>query len=298
MMDRRRLTLNLDISRIIYGLWRLTEDPNHSTALAQAKIEACLDQGITTLDQADIYGGYGCEAALGAVFEAAPDLRDQVEIVTKCGIIAPVGRYADTRVKHYDTSGGHIRQSVETSLRLMRTDRIDLLLIHRPDPFMDHHVTGRTLDALVDSGKVKAVGVSNFKPHDMALLSSAMSQPLVTNQIEISLTASDSLTNGDLAYLQEHDIPAMAWSPLGGGSLFSADHTALLSRLNALAVSHGTDAASIAFAWLLAHPAGIIPIVGTNTMDRIETISDTLRVPMDRETWFELYSLGKGHEVA
>lgn len=298
MMDRRRLSPNLDISRIVYGLWRLTEDPNHSTKLATAKIDACLEQGITTLDQADIYGGYACEAALGAVFQAAPDLRDQVEIVTKCGIVAPVGRYAEARVKHYDTSGDHIRQSVETSLRLMRTDRIDLLLIHRPDPFMDHHETGRTLDALVKSGKVKAVGVSNFKPHEMALLSSAMSQPLVTNQIEISLTASDSLTNGDLAYLQQRGIPAMAWSPLGGGSLFSVGHAALLSRMNALAATHDTDAASIAFAWLLAHPAGIIPIVGTNALARIQTISDALRVPMDRKTWFELYSLGKGHEVA
>jgi predicted oxidoreductase len=298
MMDRRRLAPNLDISRIVYGLWRLTEDPEHSTKLAQAKIDACLDQGITTLDQADIYGGYACEAALGDVFKAAPDLRDRVEIVTKCGIVAPVGRYADARVKHYNTSGEHIRQSVETSLRLMRTDRIDLLLIHRPDPLMDHLDTGSALDALVESGKVKAVGVSNFKPHDIALLSSAMSQPLVTNQIEISLTASESLTNGDLAYLQRRNIAAMAWSPLGGGSLFSADHEALLSRMNALAAPHNTDAASVAFAWLLAHPAGIIPIVGTNSLARIRTIRDALRVPMDRETWFVLFSLGNGREVA
>jgi predicted oxidoreductase len=298
MMDRRRLAPNLDISRIVYGLWRLTEDPEHSTKFAQAKIDACLDQGITTLDQADIYGGYACEAAMGDVFKAAPDLRDRVEIVTKCGIVAPVGRYADARVKHYNTSGEHIRQSVEASLRLMRTDRIDLLLLHRPDPLMDHLDTGRALDSLVESGKVKAVGVSNFKPHDIALLSSAMLQPLVTNQIEISLTASESLTNGDLAYLQQRNIAAMAWSPLGGGSLFSADHAALLSRMNALAAAQDAEAASVAFAWLLAHPAGIIPIVGTNSLPRIRTISDALRVPMDRETWFELFSLGNGREVA
>ncbi|MGJ8560361.1 MAG: aldo/keto reductase [Litorimonas sp.] len=296
-MTRCRLTPNLDISRIVYGLWRLTEDPAHTTALAHAKIEACLAQGITTLDQADIYGDYACEEALGDVFGTTPMLRDQVEIVTKCGIVAPVGRYADARVKYYDTSSAHINQSVETSLRLMKTDRIDLLLIHRPDPFMDPEDTGRALDALVESGKVKAVGVSNFKPHDMALLSSAMSQPLVTNQIEISLTASDSLTNGDLAYLQQHNIPAMAWSPLGGGTLFDVGHADLLARIRELAIEHGTDAAAIAFAWLLAHPAGIIPIVGTNALDRIQTISTALSIDMDRETWFELYSLGKGHEV-
>lgn len=298
MIDRRRLAPELDISRIVYGLWRLTEDPAHTSALAQAKIEACLAQGITTLDQADIYGGYACEDALGETFCAAPGLRDQVEIVTKCGIVAPVGRYADARVKYYDTSAAHISQSVETSLRLMKTDRIDLLLIHRPDPFMDPDDTGRALDALVDSGKVKAVGVSNFKPHDMALLSSAMSHPLVTNQIEISLTASDALSNGDLAYLQQHNIPAMAWSPLGGGSLFDPQNAALLSRLQALGTAHGTDAAAIAYAWLLAHPAGIIPIVGTNSLARIKTIGAARDIQMDRETWFALYSLGKGHEVA
>ncbi|WP_189495717.1 aldo/keto reductase [Algimonas arctica] len=296
-MDRRQLAPNLDISRIVYGLWRLTEDPNHTPALAQAKIESCLAQGITTLDQADIYGGYASEAALGDVFGAAPELRDHVEVVTKCGIIAPVGRYADARVKYYDTSAAHINQSVETSLRLMKTDYIDLLLLHRPDPFMDPEDTGPALDALVTSGKVKAVGVSNFKPHDMALLSAAMSQPLVTNQIEISLTASESLTNGDLAYLQARNIPAMAWSPLGGGTLFNPENADLLSRLQALGTAHGTDAATIAYAWLLAHPAGIIPIVGTNSLDRIKAIGAAFNIHMDRETWFELYSLGTGHEV-
>jgi predicted oxidoreductase len=297
MMDRRQLAPDLDISRIVYGQWRLTEDPNHTPALAQAKIEACLAQGITTLDQADIYGGYASEAALGEVFGAAPELRDHIEIVTKCGIIAPVGRYADARVKYYDTSAAHINHSVEASLRLMKTDRIDLLLLHRPDPFMDPDDTGPALDALVTSGKVKAVGVSNFKPHDMALLSSAMSQPLVTNQIEISLTASESLTNGDLAYLQGRNIPAMAWSPLGGGTLFDPKNADLLSRLQALGTAHGTDAAATAYAWLLAHPAGIIPIVGTNSLDRIKTIGAACNIQIDRETWFELYSLGKGHEV-
>jgi predicted oxidoreductase len=298
MMDRHPLATDLDISRIVYGLWRLTEDPAHTPALAQAKIEACLAQGITTLDQADIYGGYACEEALGDTFSAAPGLRDHVEIVTKCGIIAPVGRYADARVKYYDTSATHINQSVETSLGLMKTDHIDLLLLHRPDPFMDPEDTGRVLDALVESGKVKAVGVSNFKPHDMALLSSTMSQPLVTNQIEISLTASESLTNGDLAYLQDRNIPAMAWSPLGGGTLFNPENAGLLSRLQALGTAYGTDAAAIAYAWLLAHPAGIVPIVGTNSLDRIKTIGSACGIHMDRETWFELYSLGKGHEVA
>lgn len=298
MMTRISLTDDLDLSRIVYGLWRLTEDPDHSSAHAQAKIEACLEQGITTLDQADIYGAYGCEAALGEVLRDAPHLRDQVEIVTKCGIVAPMGRYEHAHVKHYDTSAAHIRQSVDASLRLMRTDRIDLLLIHRPDPFMNAEETGAALDALVRSGDVRAVGVSNFRPHDMELLSAFMSEPLVTNQIELSLMARDPFTHGDLAYLQQRSIAPMAWSPLGGGALFGSDNSALLGRLGELAAASDTDMAAVAVAWLLAHPARIMPVLGTNRLSRIQTISDATKVEMDRERWFELYTLARGEEVA
>ena len=298
MMTRISLSDDLDFSRIVYGLWRLTEDPDHSPAHAQAKIEACLEQGITTLDQADIYGAYGCEAALGEVLGEAPHLRDQIEIVTKCGIVAPMGRYASARVKHYDTSAAHIRQSVDHSLRLMKTDRIDLLLIHRPDPFMDAEETGAALDALIKCGDVGAVGVSNFRPHDMDLLSAFMSEPLVTNQIELSLMARDPFTDGDLAYLQRRKIPPMAWSPLGGGALFGSDYVGLISRLGELAAHHDTDMAAVAVAWLLAHPARIIPVLGTNRLSRIQSISDAMRITMDRQSWFELYTLARGEEVA
>ncbi|MBM7326283.1 aldo/keto reductase, partial [Agrobacterium sp. S2] len=220
-MERIALSDTLELSRIVYGMWRIGDDVDTSPAHVQAKIEACLAQGITTMDQADIYGGYTAEAILGAGLKAAPGLRDKIEIVTKCGIVAPAGRHAAARVKHYDTTAVHINASVEASLRDMGTDHVDLLLIHRPDPLIDAEETGKALDALVASGKVKAVGVSNFRPWDFSLLQSAMSNRLVTNQIEMSLLATDSFTNGDLAYLQEKRISPMAWSPLGGGSLFS-----------------------------------------------------------------------------
>jgi predicted oxidoreductase len=166
-MDRTALTPDLSFSRIVYGMWRLGDDPDTSPAHVQAKVEACLNQGITTMDQADIYGGYTAEAIFGAALKAAPALRDKIEIVTKCDIVAPVGRHAGARVKHYDTSAAHITASVEASLREMATDRIDLLLIHRPDPLINPDETGAALDALVASGKLRAVGVSNFRPWDM-----------------------------------------------------------------------------------------------------------------------------------
>lgn len=297
MMERVKFQYGLEMSRIVYGMWRLGDVDDTSPAHVQAKIEACLEQGITTLDQADIYGGYEAEEILGNAFRAAPHLKDKVEIVTKCDIVAPVGRYADARVKYYDTSAAHITASVDHSLRLMDVDKIDLLLIHRPDPLMDPEDTARGLESVVKSGKVRAVGVSNFKLHDWTLLQSALDVQLVTNQIELSLGAPEALTNGDVAFLQERKIPPMAWSPLGGGVLMTAqdDHNAQM--LDRIAAENGVDRAAVAVAWLLAHPSQVLPVMGTNNINRIGKFSDAFKVEMDRQTWFELYTAALGHEV-
>ena len=295
-MNRIKITDTLDFSRIIYGMWRLAEADDTTPAHVQEKIEACLAQGITTMDQADIYGGYAAEEVLGAALKAAPALRDQIEIVTKCDIVAPAGRYADARVKYYDTSAAHISASIDHSLRLMNIDHIDMLLIHRPDPMMNHHETGAALDEAVASGKVRAVGVSNFKLHDWTLLQSAMKTPLTTNQIEISLTANEALTNGDVAYLQERHVPIMAWSPLGGGSLMTGKG-ATQDLMAKMAADFGVGADAIATAWLLAHPANIMPVMGTNNLGRIKKLSDATKINLDRQQWYELYTAALGNEV-
>ena len=296
-MERVTLAEGLEFSRMVYGMWRLGDDADRTPAHVQAKIEACLAQGITSFDQADIYGDYTAEAILGACLKTAPALRGQMQIVTKCDIVAPCGRYADKRVKYYDTSDAHIMASVETSLRNMSVEQIDLLLIHRPDPFMDHRETGAALDAAVASGKVRAVGVSNFKLHDWTLLQSAMTTPLVTNQIEVSVLEHTPFTNGDIAYLQERGIAPMAWSPLGGGALFSPENKSLRGKLDSVGQAFGVDGAAVAVAWLLAHPANIMPVMGTNNLDRIRRMGDAFTVQMDRETWFELYTEALGREV-
>lgn len=296
-MDRVEIAPGLSLSRLVYGMWRLGDDADTSAAHVQAKVESCLAQGITTMDQADIYGGYTAEGLLGAALRAAPGLRDRLEIVTKCDIVAPVGRHAAARVKYYDTTRAHILASVDTSLQEMGTDRIDLLLIHRPDPLMDHHETGAALDEVVACGKVRAVGVSNFRPWDFTLLQSAMETRLATNQIEMSLTAHHPFTNGDLAFLQEKGIPPMAWSPLGGGSLFATSPAPLRAALHRMADAQGVDPAAVAVAWLLRHPARILPVLGTNDPGRIARIGDAARVSLDRQDWFELYTHALGHEV-
>ncbi|NCW03742.1 MAG: oxidoreductase, partial [Rhodobacteraceae bacterium] len=276
-MERISLNKEVSLSRIVYGMWRLGDDKNTSPNHVRAKIDASLDQGITSFDQADIYGGYEAEEILGNALSGST-LRNKMEIVTKCDIIAPVGRYADARVKYYDTSRAHILASVDHSLRLMGIDHIDLLLIHRPDPLMDHHETGAALDEVIASGKVRSVGVSNFRHYDWELLQSAMKNQLVTNQIELSVLAHDSFVNGDVAFHQRIGTPLMAWSPLAGGALFSGDHPDIMSALSNVALQNNVDETAVAIAWLLAHPSRILPVLGTNSLDRIKGMSAALDV--------------------
>lgn len=294
-MERISLTGGVSLSRIVYGMWRLGDDADTSARHIVAKVEACLEQGITTMDHADIYGGYTVEALFGQAIRGT-DLRDRIEIVTKCGIVAPVGDYAKARLKYYDTSRRHILASVDRSLGLLGTDQIDLLLIHRPDPFMNFDEAGQALDQVVASGKVRAVGVSNFRPWDTALLQSRMATPLAANQIELSLQERAPFTNGDLSELQRAKLRAMAWSPLGGGSLMTAGGP-LGEALNRIAADQGVDRGAVAVAWLMAHPAGILPVMGTNALPRIRALSDALKVKLSREDWFELYSSAEGREV-
>lgn len=296
-MERISLNNEISLSRIVYGMWRLGDDENTSPEHVRAKIDASLDQGITSFDQADIYGGYEAEEILGNALSGSA-LRNKMEIVTKCDIIAPVGRYADARVKYYDTSRAHIMASVDHSLRLMGIDHIDLLLIHRPDPLMDHHETGAALDEVIASGKVRSVGVSNFRPYDWELLQSAMKNQLVTNQIELSVLAHDSFVNGDVAFHQRIGTPLMAWSPLSGGALFSGDHPDVMRALSNVASQNNVDETAVAIAWLLAHPSRILPVLGTNSLKRIKGISAALDVKMDRQTWYEIYTAALGREVA
>ena len=298
-MPRVELNSDLSLSRLAYGVWRLSEAADTSVPAVAARIQACLDQGITTFDHADIYGGYSCEALFGAALRAQPGLKARMEIVTKCDIMLLSGQRPDNRVKHYDTSSAHVQASVERSLHNIGVDAIDLLLIHRPDPLMDHHALGACLAGLIQSGKVRAAGVSNFMPWDLDLLQSAMKNRLLTNQIEISLMQTRGFVDGQIAHAQRLGLPVMAWSPLGGGRLFGQEAAALRLRpaLQRIAAAQGVDETAVAIAWLLHHPARIIPVLGTNDMQRIARMQDALRVTLDRQTWFELYSLANGVEV-
>lgn len=291
------------LSRMAYGVWRLAEAQDHSVNGNLARIDACLEQGITTFDHADIYGDYRCEALFGEAIKARPSLKNQIEIVTKTDIMLLSSQWPSTRVKHYDTSATHVTASVERSLSRIGVEVIDLLLIHRPDPLMNAQALGACLDGLIDSGKLRGVGVSNFMPWDIDLLQSNMKHTLQTNQLELSLLNTAPLTNGQLAHAQQHRMPVMAWSPLGGGRLHSQANTLgtaaarLAPKLAELARAANTDTTAVAVSWLMHHPVQILPVMGSNQLERIAHFGDAVRVPMDRQTWFEIYELANGQEV-
>ncbi len=293
----------VNLSRLVYGAWRLGDGAHSSTANTTALINACLDQGITTFDHADIYGDYRCETLFGDALRQNPALKSRMEIVTKCDIMLLSQQWPSTRVKHYDTTPEHVRASVDRSLQRLSVGHIDLLLLHRPDPLMDPHTVGPCLDALMDSGKVRAVGVSNFMPWDVDALQSTMKHRLATNQLELHLMhvaqGSSPFTNGQVVHAQKLRMPLMAWSPLAGGRLMGNDAAAqrLKPALQRIANAHAVDASAVAVAWLLHHPVQVMPIFGTTDIARASRLTQALDVPMDRQTWYELYTLGMGHEV-
>ena len=304
-MNIPRITLpNGDtLSAMAAGVWRLAEAQDPSPQATLARMDACLAQGITTFDHADIYGDYACEDLFGRALRERPELRSQIEIVTKTDIMLLSRHWPQTRVKHYDTSAAHVRASVERSLTRIGVEVLDLLLIHRPDPLMNADELGACLDGLIDAGKIRGAGVSNFLPHDVDLLQSRMRHRLQTNQIELSLLHTAPLVNGQMAHAQQHRMPLMAWSPLAGGRLLTEAQKSgspaerLAARLAQLAAQSGTDVSAVAVAWLLHHPARVLPVLGSNQIERIRTWSQAFTVPMDRQTWFELYELANGHEV-
>ncbi len=286
-------------SRIVFGVWRLNDSADNSSSQVLKKIQTCLDVGITTFDHADIYGDYSCEKSFGQALKLQPSLVNRMQIITKCDIMLKSAQYPNRRVKHYDTSAQHIRASVDASLARIGVPIIDVLLMHRPDPFMDAAQTGACLDALVKEGKIRAAGVSNFMPWDWSLLQANMQTPLVTNQTEISLLERSCFTNGVLAQAQQLKAPPMAWSPLAGGKLLGSDANAqrLRPALQKLAGQFNVGIDAVAVAWLLAHPANIVPVMGTTNLERIARLPDAFKVTIDRETWFELFELANGHEV-
>ncbi|WP_044337847.1 MULTISPECIES: aldo/keto reductase [Rossellomorea] len=299
-MQRIQLTEDLSFSRIIHGLWRLA-DWDQSNEDTLSLIEHNLENGITTFDHADIYGSYTCEALFGEALALQPSLREKMEIVTKCGIVLPSDNRPEHKTHHYNTSKKHILASVENSLQNLKTDYIDLLLIHRPDPFMNGEEVAEAFTQLKEEGKVRHFGVSNFKDHQWNMLQSYLPFPLITNQIELSAYNLENFEDGTLNLCQEKRVAPMAWSPLAGGVIFKGeDEKAIRLQHTLKKVQEETGAKGmdeVLYAWLLNHPANIMPIVGSGKKERIQNAIDSLSISLSHDQWFEILQTSMGHDV-
>lgn len=288
------------LSRLISGQWRLA-DWGYSVSERLRFIHDCLDVGITTFDHADIYGNYECEALFGEALARESGLRDRIQIITKCGIKVVSAQYPARRIGHYDTSREHIMLSAETSLKRLSTDRIDVLLLHRPDPLMDVAEVTEAFISLRDAGKVLFFGVSNFTPGQVELLQSALPFPLVTNQVECSVLEFEVMHDGTLDHCRKLAMRPMAWSPMGKGRLFLGDDEQTIRVRRALEeVGEDSGSASIdqvALAWILKHPSEILPVLGTGKMNRIRSAVSALELNITREQWFAVWQASKGHCV-
>lgn len=280
-----------EFSRIIAGVWNWADETINERCIA-----AALDCGITTFDHADIYGQYTIEELFGKILKQQPGLRNKMQLVTKCGIKLIVDNKPEHKIKHYDTTYVHIIQSVETSLKNLGTDRIDLLLIHRPDPLLNPQEVAKAFEDLYEKGKVLHFGVSNFTTTQFEMLQSFLSMPLVTNQLEVSLFKSDYLFNGVSDVMMKHHAGIMAWSPLGSGKYF--DDPEKMQAIGVLADKYKVSTAKLLFAWLLAHPANLFPITGTTKTERIQEAAAALDVKLDRQDWFGMLKVIKGFDVA
>ncbi len=299
-MEKIKLSTTLEISRFILGFWRLKKWKMSTDELLNF-IGKALSLGITTFDNADIYGDYSCETLFGKALERKPTLRQKMQLVTKCGVKPVSPKFPERKTNHYDTGYQHIVNSVEQSLRNFHTDYLDLLLIHRPDPLMNPAETARAFEDLHRSGKVLHFGVSNFTPSDFDMLQAHLRFPLVTNQVEISPWQLEHFQNGNMAYFLQKSIHPMAWSPLARGKLLHPDDEKsyrIYKKLTALSQRKETDSLStLIYAWLLKHPAGIIPILGTGKIERIIEALKVFDVSLTTEEWFEIYEAGLGHKV-
>ncbi|WP_268122157.1 aldo/keto reductase [Roseivirga pacifica] len=299
-MEQIKLSNEVSISRLVHGVWRMTEwnmQPKDTVQL----VEKCLELGIDTFDHADIYGDYQCEEMFGKAMELAPELNDKIKIVTKCGIQLVSQKRPKNYIKHYDTSFEHIVWSAENSLKMLKRDNVDVLLIHRPDPYINPEEVAKAFNKLKEDGKVKAFGVSNFLPAQFKALQAHLDFPLVTNQIEVSVAAHQEFENGNIDFCQENGLRPMAWSPLAGGAIFTAQTHRFITLKNVLhriSDHMGVPIDQVMYAWLLQHPIGLIPVVGSGKIERIKSAVAALDVKLSRQQWFDIWVASRGEGVA
>ena len=295
---------DLESSRLVYGCMRIAGDGSRADLdKGKRALRAAVDAGYTQFDHADIYGSGQCESLFGEFLAENPGAREHIIVTTKCGIRLAGDPSQDSPAR-YDFSAAHITNSVEGSLKRLGIERIDLLLLHRPDYLFRADEVAVTLEALKASGAVAHFGASNFTPSQVELLQSAIGDALLVNQVEINLHNISALTDGTLDQCQRSGMTPQAWCPIAGvaypawGNTFTADdEQRIRTELDRQREKYEVEDWIIALAWLLKHPAGISPIIGTTTPKRIEAAKQSLGVKYKRVDWYRLLEARNGAPV-
>jgi predicted oxidoreductase len=288
------------VSGLALGMWRLA-DARLTRANIRALVHEAIEVGITTIDHADIYGNHACQGLFGDAIAGDAALRDKLQIVTKCGIKLRPSAASTQRVNYYDTSCAHILASMDESLKALRTDRVEVLLIHRSDPLLDADEVAEAFMTLKKAGKALHFGVSNFTPGQFDLLASRLPFGLVTNQLQFSVLHTDPLYDGTFDQCQRLRVSPMAWSPLAGGQLLKDENERARRVRRALEdvgkELGGATVEQTALAWILAHPARIIPVLGTTNRERARSSAAAAGLKLSREQWFYILEAATGEPV-
>lgn len=274
-----------------WGTW----DKNLDTTQMSNLIQVFLENNVSSFDLADIYGGYTTEASFGKALEQSKVDRTKIQLISKCGI-QYIAEARNNKIKHYQYDKDYIIWSAEQSLKNLRTDYLDILLLHRPSPLMVADEIAEAVDKLKKDGKILNFGVSNFTSSQTELIRSKTQVDY--NQIQFSATHYEAMTDGSLDYMQIHNIQPMAWNPLGSIFRENTSQTRRLKELLAnLVQKYEVGSDTILLAWILKHPAKIIPIAGTVNVARIQNLYKATELQLDKEDWFAIWTESMGHRV-
>ena len=274
-----------------WGIWGKNFNQNQMIEM----INVCLENNISTFDHADIYGGYTTENSFGQAFHDSKIDREKIQLISKCGIQSIEGR--DNKIKHYNYSKDYIIWSVENSLKNLKTDYLDALLLHRPSPLMQADEIAEAIGKLKSEGKIKSFGVSNFTPIQTELINQKIK--VKYNQIQFSATHLEPMLDGSLDFMQIHNIKPMSWNPLG--NIFkenNAQNQRLKLLLSSLESKYNVSIDVLLLAWIMQHPSGVLPVIGTTNIDRIKNATNAISLKLELEDWFAIWSESVGFKVS
>jgi predicted oxidoreductase len=274
-----------------WGVW----DKNLSQKEMLNMIHVCLENKITSFDHADIYGGYTTEADFGKALAFGNIAREKMQLISKCGIQL-LTENRDNKIKHYNYSKSHIIWSVEQSLKNLKTDYLDVFLLHRPSPLMQSDEIAEAVEKLKSEGKIVDFGLSNFTSSQTELI--RQKTEVSYNQVQFSATNFEAMLDGSFDYMQQHNIRPMSWNPLGFVFRKDIPQTHRLKKILATLVSkYHLGADTILLSWVLKHPSNVIPIAGTVNVARIQSLMKAVELDLEQEDWFAIWAESMGHEV-